>query len=111
LRLLRFDALRTLITSRKPIHVQYAEVFGPHTLRTQMLAHSSLVCYIVVARLRLPYRQRGRADVDKWWSDVISRTAVGAGPNPQAVESRLGTIVPNLMRRFSSRGGYHLFDD
>jgi len=49
--------------------------------------------------------------VEKWWTEVISRTAVGAGADPQAVERHLGAIVPSLMKRFSSREGYSLFDD
>lgn len=30
IRLVTFDALHTLITPRKPIHVQYSEVFSPY---------------------------------------------------------------------------------
>jgi hypothetical protein len=51
------------------------------------------------------------AGATAWWSEVISRTAVGAGADPGAVERHLGTIVPRLMKRFSSREGYRLFDD
>jgi hypothetical protein len=56
---------------------------------------------------RPSYREGATA----WWSEVISRTAVGAGADPGAVERHLGTIVPHLMKRFSSREGYRLFDD
>ena len=52
-----------------------------------------------------------RAGAEKWWSDVISRTATGAGADARAVEKYLGSIVPILMKRFSSREGYRLFDD
>jgi hypothetical protein len=52
-----------------------------------------------------------RVGVEKWWCEVISRTAVGAGADPQAVERHLSVIVPSLMKRFSSREGYSLFDD
>jgi hypothetical protein len=52
-----------------------------------------------------------RAGVEKWWCEVISRTAVGAGADPHAVERHLSAIVPSLMKRFSSREGYSLFDD
>jgi hypothetical protein len=52
-----------------------------------------------------------RAGATKWWSEVISRTAIGAGADAEAVEKHLGTIVPTLMKRFSSREGYCLFDD
>jgi len=52
-----------------------------------------------------------RAGAVGWWSEVISRTAVGAGADPPTVERHLGTIVPSLFKRFSSREGYSLFDD
>jgi len=42
---------------------------------------------------------------------VISRTALGAGADPKALERHLDSIVPSLMKRFSSREGYSLFDD
>ena len=42
IRFVTFDALHTLITPRKPIHVQYAEVFTPYlgTLPPDAIAHS-----------------------------------------------------------------------
>jgi len=42
IRLVTFDALHTLITPRKPIHVQYAEVFSPYlgTLPPDAIARS-----------------------------------------------------------------------
>jgi hypothetical protein len=52
-----------------------------------------------------------RAGAESWWSDVISRTAIGAGADARAVEKQLDSIVPVLMKRFSSREGYRLFDD
>jgi hypothetical protein len=52
-----------------------------------------------------------RAGAESWWSDVISRTATGAGADAGAVEKHLGSIVSTLMKRFSSREGYRLFDD
>lgn len=52
-----------------------------------------------------------RAGAESWWSDVISRTATGAGADAGAVERHLSSIVSTLMKRFSSREGYCLFDD
>jgi len=109
LRLVTFDALHTLITPRKPIHVQYAEVFSPRlgTLPLDAIARSLKLALRQLQAERPSYR----AGVERWWSEVISRTAIGAGADPQAVERHLGTIVPSLMKRFSSREGYGLFDD
>jgi hypothetical protein len=52
-----------------------------------------------------------RAGAESWWSDVISRTATDAGADAGAVEKHLSSIVSTLMKRFSSREGYRLFDD
>jgi len=54
---------------------------------------------------------RGADGAHGWWSDVIRRTAIGAGADPQAVDGSLSEIVPRLMTRFSSKEGYKLFDD
>jgi hypothetical protein len=42
IRFVTFDALHTLITPRKPIHIQYAEVFSPYlgTLPPDAIARS-----------------------------------------------------------------------
>jgi hypothetical protein len=110
---------------------KYSVPISVHSRQTRSLAHSNSVCpslYILYsyigfsARLRKPgaflalrqvqaERPSYRAGVEKWWSEVISRTAVGAGADPQAVERHLSAIVPSLMKRFSSREGYSLFDD
>ena len=128
IRLVTFDALHTLITPRKPIHVQYAEVFGPYlgTLPPDAIARSfklgapfsiyssswqDLGSVFLALRKLQAERPSYRAGVERWWSEVVSRTAVGAGADPQAVQRHLDTIVPSLMKRFSSREGYRLFDD
>jgi len=49
--------------------------------------------------------------VHGWWTEVVRKTAVGAGADPLAVEEALPEIVPRLMKRFSSKEGYKLFDD
>jgi len=48
---------------------------------------------------------------EAWWGEVIRRTAVGAGAPSEAVEDALPEIVPRLLKRFSSKDGYRLFDD
>ena len=105
---------------------KYSVPISVHSNQTQSPTHSSLVCpslYITFARdsgnpvrflaLRQLQAERPsyRAGVEKWWCEVISRTAVGAGADPHAVERHLSAIVPSLMKRFSSREGYSLFDD
>jgi len=42
---------------------------------------------------------------------VICATAMGAGADPSAVRKALPTIVPILMKRFSSREGYEAYPD
>ena len=132
IRLVTFDALHTLITPRKPIHVQYAEVFSPYlgALPPDAIARSFKLgvplslqfLHSFCARLRKPgafsalqqlqaERPSYRAGVEKWWTEVISQTAVGAGADKKAVERHLSAIVPSLMKRFSSSEGYSLFDD
>jgi hypothetical protein len=74
---------------------------------------------------------RGEGGAEGWWAEVIKKTAVGAGGNPQgacssccpfsenadtlslriAVNTSLPQMVSQLMARFSSREGYQLFDD
>jgi len=130
IRLVIFVALHTLITPRKPIHVEYAQVFSLHlgTLPPDAIARSLKLgvpfslqiysfretqetWYVLALRQLQAERPSYRAGVERWWSEVISRTAIGAGADPLAVERHLGTIVPSLMKRFSSREGYSLFDD
>ncbi|KAG6375460.1 HAD hydrolase subfamily IA REG-2-like protein [Boletus reticuloceps] len=54
---------------------------------------------------------QGQFGARGWWSEVIKRTAIGAGADPRAVQASLDEIVPRLMDRFSSSEGYKLFDD
>jgi len=52
-----------------------------------------------------------QSGAQEWWGQVIRRTAIGAGADPQAVDKSLEHIVPRLLHRFSSREGYKLYDD
>ena len=109
---------------------KYSLPISVHFHQTRSLAHSNSVCpslytsvHLFCGRLTKPgcvflalrqlqaERPSYRAGAEKWWSEVISRTAVGAGAEAQAVERHLSAIVPSLMKRFSSREGYSLFDD
>ncbi|KAL7281252.1 hypothetical protein ACG7TL_004560 [Trametes sanguinea] len=104
-----FDALHTLVTPRLPIYVQYAQTFEPYlgTLDPAALKRAFKTALKQVQQEQPVYR----GGAQDWWGDVIRRTAVGAGADPKAVDASLGEIVPRLLKRFSSREGYKLFDD
>lgn len=111
IRLVTFDALHTLVTPRLPIYVQYSQIFAPYlgVLEPGLLKQSFKVALTQVQKKNPAYQ--GDSGAEGWWSEVIKRTAIGAGANPQAVDSSLPQIVPSLMERFSSRQGYKLFHD
>ncbi|KAL4080364.1 hypothetical protein V8B97DRAFT_1931960 [Scleroderma yunnanense] len=111
IKLVTFDALHTLLTPRRPIYVQYSEVFAPFlgVLSPDSLKLSFKTSLKQVQKNKPVYQ--GNAGAQGWWSEVIKRTAIGAGAHPQAVADSLHEIVPKLMERFSSREGYKLFDD
>jgi len=46
-----------------------------------------------------------------WWSEVVRRTALGAGADPKVLDESLPEIVSRLMARFSTKEGYRAFDD
>ncbi|RPD78291.1 HAD hydrolase subfamily IA REG-2-like protein [Lentinus tigrinus ALCF2SS1-7] len=109
IKLVTFDALHTLITPRLPIYVQYSQTFEPYLgrLDPEALKRSFKIALKHVQQEQPAYR----GGAEEWWGDVIRRTAVGAGADPKVVDSSLGEIVPRLLKRFSSREGYKLFDD
>lgn len=111
IKLVTFDALHTLLTPRRPIYVQYSEVFAPFlgALDPDRIRHSFKSSLKQIQKDKPAYK--GQAGVLGWWTEVIKGTAIGAGARPQVVEESLGQIVPVLMKRFSSREGYKLFDD
>ncbi|KAF6760254.1 HAD-like domain-containing protein [Ephemerocybe angulata] len=113
IRLVTFDILHTLIVPRQPIHVQYAEVFKPYlgALKPDDVK-SSFKAGMSNQRehtsRNFPAYQHG---APAWWSEVIKRTALGAGADPQRLSSSSDAIVPTLLHRFSSREGYKAFPD
>jgi len=111
IRVVTFDALHTLLTPRKPIYDQYSETFGPFlgVLEPDSIQRSFKIALKQLQSEKLAYQ--GPGGTEGWWSDVIKRTALGAGADAQAVEDSIAEIVPRLMTRFSSKEGYKLFDD
>ncbi|KAI0063559.1 HAD-like protein [Artomyces pyxidatus] len=109
IRFVSFDALHTLITPRKPIYVQYSEVFRPYLgeLSPDALSKSFKLALKQLQAERPSYQSGATG----WWTEVIRRTATGAGADADTVDKNIHEIVPRLMRRFSSREGYRLFDD
>ncbi|KAF9566685.1 HAD-like protein [Agrocybe pediades] len=109
IRLVTFDALHTTITPRRPIHVQYSEVFEPYVgiLPPERIKQSFKSALKAVQNEDQTYEQ----GAENWWRDVIRRTAIEAGANPSVLDKNLSTIVKILMRRFSSSEGYGAFED
>ncbi|KAJ6499205.1 HAD-like domain-containing protein [Mycena sanguinolenta] len=109
IRLVSFDVLHTLIAPH-PIHVQYARAFEPYlgALNPDAIKDSFR---IAIGQLRTEKPVYGN-DSNAWWSEVIRRTALGAGAEPKVLEKSLTSITPRLMKMFSSKDGYKLaFDD
>ncbi|KAJ3883575.1 HAD-like domain-containing protein [Lentinula edodes] len=108
-RLVTFDILHTLITPRMPIHVQYAMAFKPYLgdVDPNSIKGSFKIALKALQIEEPAYKQGSQS----WWTDVIRRTALGAGVNPQVLDASLGNIVPNLMKVFSSKEGYMEFED
>ncbi|KAF9070649.1 HAD-like protein [Rhodocollybia butyracea] len=110
IRLVTFDILHTLITPRWPIHVQYAMAFEPHLgvrLDPNAIKSSFKTALKSVQKEKPAYAQGSHG----WWTDVIERTALGAGANPEILDASLENIAASLMKRFSSREGYQDFSD
>jgi len=104
-----FDALHTLVTPRLPIATQYALTFEPYLGKfTPGVVQKSFKAALKKVQAERP-AYTGLPD--NWWSEVIYRTAIGAGADPTRVEQALPQIVPTLLHRFSSKKGYKLFDD
>ncbi|KAH8079446.1 HAD hydrolase subfamily IA REG-2-like protein [Cristinia sonorae] len=109
IRLVTFDALHTIITPRLPIFIQYSQTFEPYL---GVLGQDALKSSFKLALKQLQAEKPVYGDgARRWWGEVIRRTALGAGADPEAVERNIGEIVPRLLHRFSSKEGYKLYDD
>ncbi|KAF8320700.1 HAD-like protein [Clavulina sp. PMI_390] len=109
-RIVLFDAFATLIKPRRPISEQYGEIFTPHFAFDGNLVKSSFKSALKQNQASKPAYGHSLG-AEGWWSDVIRATAIGAGGDPNAVEKALPSIVPALMKRFSSGEGYELYPD
>ncbi|KAF5380406.1 hypothetical protein D9615_004494 [Tricholomella constricta] len=109
IRLVTFDVLYTLIVPRLPIHVQYSRTFEPYlgVLDPVSIRRSFRVAYRSLEVEQPVYANGSQA----WWSEVIRRTALGAGADQKALDASLPKIVPRLLHRFSSKEGYRAFED
>ncbi|KAF5354667.1 hypothetical protein D9756_005372 [Leucocoprinus leucothites] len=131
IRLVTFDALHTIITPRRPIHVQYAEVFAPFLGALDPNAiKRSFKAALKEVQIESPAYVQG---ADAWWGEVIRRTALSAGADERGEDTGKSTtsktidfrlsngtpvldasihkIVPKLLKRFSSGEGYAAFED
>ncbi|TCD62797.1 hypothetical protein EIP91_006390 [Steccherinum ochraceum] len=109
IRLVTFDVLHTIVTPRLPIYVQYSLVFEPYlgSLEPDVIKKSFKIALKQLQAEQPVYKGGANA----WWADVVRRTALGAGADCHAVDRHIGEIVPRLMKRFSSKKGYKLYDD
>lgn len=109
IRLVTFDALHTIITPRRPIHVQYAEVFAPFLGALDPNAiKRSFKAALKEVQIESPAYVQG---ADAWWGEVIRRTALSAGADERVLDASIHKIVPKLLKRFSSGEGYAAFED
>jgi len=109
IRLVLFDALHTLVTPRLPIFVQYSQAFEPFFGRLEPESiKSSFKIALKQVQIERPAYRRG---AEEWWGEVIKRTALGAGADSELVKKSLGDVVPSLLKRFSTKEGYKLFND
>ena len=111
IRLVLFDAFSTLLVPRLPVYVQYSQTFEPYlgTLEPNVIKSSFksgacirphslptnsgnrylkqvVFCYVALKELQTdkPAYQSG---ADAWWSEVIRRTAIGAGADPNGMSA------------------------
>ncbi|CEL60682.1 Haloacid dehalogenase-like hydrolase domain-containing protein 3 OS=Danio rerio GN=hdhd3 PE=2 SV=1 [Rhizoctonia solani AG-1 IB] len=114
-----FDALHTIVQPRRPIFEQYHRVLAPKVgpLNPASLRGSFKTALRQVQRERPAYGngsgKTGPVESDSsrnWWEEVVKKTALGAGADPQRTEEHLDEAVTELLHIFSSKEGYKLSD-
>jgi len=95
IRLITFDALHTIISPRHPIHVQYSQVFAPFlgVLPPESIK-SSFTKALKEVQTEHPSYRKG---AEQWWSDVIRRTAIGAGGSKHGMAGSYGISDDSLI--------------
>lgn len=106
IRLVSFDAFQTVVLPRTPIYVQYSQTFAPYlgVLKPESLKKSFKTCMYPSLILNNAFKlnmtvrlealkqlqtekpaYQGEGGAHAWWSEVIRRTAVGAGADSQGM--------------------------
>jgi len=105
-----FDALYTIIKPRRPIATQYNRIFASYLekpIRGSAVEHSFSQALKEVQQ-QWPAYQGGNTS---WWAEVVKRTALMAGGDPQDVEANVPAMTDKLMEVFRSKEGYTLYPD
>ncbi|KAH7339842.1 HAD hydrolase subfamily IA REG-2-like protein [Rhizoctonia solani] len=112
-----FDALFTIVQPRIPIFEQYHRVLTPKLgpLNPVLLKDSFKTALGEVQQERPAYGNGKTGPVESdavrsWWKEVIRRTALGAGADPEKTDKNLEDAVTELLHIFSSKEGYKLTD-
>ncbi|KAJ7597533.1 HAD-like protein [Mycena floridula] len=109
IRLVSFDAFKTLFYPRHSIAAQYASVMSPFLgSMNEKLLDASFKTALSQLRIERPLYEKG---TKLWWTEVIKRTALNAGANEHALDQSLSQIVSTLLHRFSSNLGYEAYPD
>nr|GAT56784.1 haloacid dehalogenase-like hydrolase domain-containing 3 [Mycena chlorophos] len=103
IKLVTWDLLHTLVLPRYPIAVSYQKAFQPYLGLDLQAIKSS---FPVALRQLQQEKPLYGGDTTQWWSQVIKRTALGAGAPAESVDASLPQIVDRLMHLFSSKEGY-----
>jgi len=108
-RLVLFDVLYTLIKPWRPIAAEYAAVFSSYLgpIPETAVARSFPQALREMKESKPAYAG-GR---EAWWGEVIRRTAIGAGGDPQDVEKDLPVMRQILMDTFRTSKGYKPYRD
>ncbi|KII92083.1 hypothetical protein PLICRDRAFT_36861 [Plicaturopsis crispa FD-325 SS-3] len=108
IRFVTFDALHTVVRIRHSIAHQYRKALEPYVGE---LDGDAVRRSFKTAFLEAKKSTSSSSDPTAYWSKIITATALGAGANPEALNSNIRNVVDDLMLRFSSRAAYEPFSD
>lgn len=109
--LLSFDAFGTLFTPKAPIATQYGEIAKFHGLAgftDDELNASFKRAFRNESKLRPNYGKVAGLNAQMWWANVISKTFEPFLKNNESVPKPL---ISDLLTRFSTDKGYHIYPD